>query len=114
MIKECTRFLSNASFVLSHNVGNGNYQWYAFLAREPGSAEKEEKPDGTSKYLQNIFAGWSEDIHHILKATQEHEIEQRDLYDRPPSVRKSWTDGPVALLGDSVHAMVGNFGMDVV
>ena len=54
-------------------------------------------------YLQNIFTGWAGDIHHILKATQEHEIEQRDLYDRPPSVRKAWTDGPVALIGDSVH-----------
>lgn len=40
--------------------------------------------------------------HHILKATQEHEIEQRDLYDRPPSVFKSWTDGNVALIGDAV------------
>jgi zeaxanthin epoxidase len=67
-------------------------------------------PDGKSIYLQNIFEGWAGDIHHILKATQEHEIEQRDLYDRPPSVRKAWTDGPVALLGDAVHAMMPNLG----
>jgi zeaxanthin epoxidase len=103
-------YIGPGQYFVVTDIGNGNYQWYAFLAREPGSAEKEEKPDGTSKYLQNIFAGWSEDIHHILKATQEHEIEQRDLYDRPPSVRKSWTDGPVALLGDSVHAMMPNLG----
>lgn len=45
-----------------------------------------------------------------MKATQEHEIEQRDLYDRPPSVVKPWIDGPVALLGDSVHAMMPNLG----
>lgn len=99
----------NQYFVIT-DIGNGRYQWYAFLARAPGSAETEEMPDGKSMYLQNIFQGWAGDIHHILQATQEHEIEQRDLYDRPPSVRKAWTDGPVALLGDSVHAMMPNLG----
>lgn len=96
-------------FVIT-DIGNGRYQWYAFLARAPGSAATEEMPDGKSLYLQNIFTGWSKDCHHILKATQEDEIEQRDLYDRPPSVRKPWTDGPVALLGDAVHAMMPNLG----
>jgi len=36
----------------------------------------------------------------ILKATRNDEIEQRDLYDRPPALRKPWTDGKVALLGE--------------
>merc|ERR1712232_194098 len=88
----------------------GNYQWYAFLARPPGSSKTEEKPDGSSAFLQEIFEGWSEDIHHILRATKEIEIEQRDLYDRPPSVFKPWTDGNVALMGDAVHAMMPNLG----
>mmetsp|Transcript_11338 Transcript_11338/g.16993 ORF Transcript_11338/g.16993 Transcript_11338/m.16993 type:complete len:549 (+) Transcript_11338:145-1791(+) len=96
-------------FVIT-DIGQGRYQWYAFLARAPGSAQDEEKPDGSSKYLQNIFTGWSGDIHHILKATQEDEIEQRDLYDRPPTVLKSWVDGPVALTGDAIHAMMPNLG----
>jgi zeaxanthin epoxidase len=95
----------NQYFVIT-DIGNGCYQWYAFLARPPGSADTEEKPEGTSPFLQNIFTGWSSEIHHILKATKEEEIEQRDLYDRPPSVMKPWTDGPVALLGDGVHAMM--------
>jgi len=99
----------NQYFVIT-DIGNGRYQWYAFLAREPGSSEREEKPDGSSKFLQEIFLGWSNDIHHILKATKEDEIEQRDLYDRPPSVLKPWSDGPVCLLGDSVHAMMPNLG----
>ena len=70
----------------------------------------EEKPDENSLYLQDVFDGWSKDIHHILKVTKENEIEQRDLYDRPPSVIKPWTKGDVALLGDSVHAMMPNLG----
>lgn len=80
------------------DVGRGRYQWYAFLARPPGSAVKEERPDGDVPYLKGVFDGWSNEIHHILDATQEHEVEQRDLYDRPPSVMKKWTDDRVALM----------------
>lgn len=103
-------YIGPSQYFVITDIGNGRYQWYAFLAKPAGSAAKEEKPDGSSAYLQNVFTGWSKDIHHILKATQEHEIEQRDLYDRPPSVMKAWTKGNVALLGDSVHAMMPNLG----
>lgn len=96
-------------FVIT-DIGKGNYQWYAFLARPPGSSDTEDRPDGNVPYLADIFAGWSKDIHHILQATREDEIEQRDLYDRPPSVIKPWTDGRAALIGDAVHAMMPNLG----
>ncbi|KAL3938779.1 MAG: hypothetical protein SGARI_001612 [Bacillariaceae sp.] len=98
----------NQYFVIT-DIGKGRYQWYAFLARPPGSVS-EPKPDGSSKYLQEVFVGWSSEVHDILLATQEHEIEQRDLYDRPPSMRKPWTENHVALLGDGVHAMMPNLG----
>merc|ERR1712060_395922 len=96
-------------FVIT-DIGRGRYQWYAFLARPADSEASEEKPDGSSIYLQNLFTGWSEEIHDILIATQEYEIEQRDLYDRPPSVLKPWTAGKVPLLGDAIHAMMPNLG----
>mmetsp|Transcript_17260 Transcript_17260/g.31830 ORF Transcript_17260/g.31830 Transcript_17260/m.31830 type:complete len:612 (+) Transcript_17260:54-1889(+) len=96
-------------FVIT-DIGNGRYQWYAFLGREPGSAESEPKPLGQVPFLKTIFNGWSKDIHHILDATKENEIAQRDLYDRPPSVLKPWNAGPVALLGDAIHAMMPNLG----
>merc|ERR1719247_2846035 len=99
----------NQYFVIT-DIGRGRYQWYAFLARPADSESSEEKPDGSSPYLQNLFDGWSPEIHDILQATQEHEIEQRDLYDRPPSVFKPWTKGRVALLGDAIHAMMPNLG----
>ena len=103
-------YIGPGQYFVITDIGKGRYQWYAFLAKPPGSAAQEEKPDGSSMYLQNIFEGWSKDIHHILKATKENEVEQRDLYDRPPSVIKPWTKGNVALLGDSVHAMMPNLG----
>jgi zeaxanthin epoxidase len=100
-------YIGPGQYFVITDIGNGNYQWYAFLARPAGSVATEDKPEGMSKYLQGIFAGWSHEIHAILQVTQEYEIEQRDLYDRPPSVRKSdWTNGPVALLGDGIHAMM--------
>jgi len=96
--------------LITQDIGKGRYQYYAFLARDPGSAETEEKPDGTVPFLKKTFEGWSPDIHAILDATREDEIEQRDLYDRPPSSLKPWSVGPVGLLGDSVHAMMPNLG----
>lgn len=99
----------NQYFVIT-DIGKGRYQWYAFLGRAPDSAEAEPKPDGKVAFLKDLFAGWSGDVHQILDATREDEIDQRDLYDRPPSVLKSWSDGPAALLGDAVHAMMPNLG----
>ena len=52
------------------DIGRGRYQWYAFLARPADSEASEEKPDGSSPYLQNLFEGWSPEIHDILQATQ--------------------------------------------
>jgi zeaxanthin epoxidase len=104
-------YIGPGQYFVITDIGKGNYQWYAFLARPPGYADRMEKPNNsTSEYLQNIFVGWSDECHQILKATAEHEIEQRDLYDRPPSVLQPWTNGTVALLGDGIHAMMPNLG----
>ena len=105
-----TVYIGPLQYFVITDIGKGRYQWYAFLAREAGSEEKELKPKGVSPYLQDLFEGWSPDVHRILKATREDEIEQRDLYDRPPSVIKKWGDGKATLLGDSVHAMMPNLG----
>ena len=98
-------YIGPGQYFVITDIGKGRYQWYAFLARPPGSV-KDAKPNGSSAYLQDLFTEWSDEIHHILKATREDEIEQRDLYDRPPSALKSWTDDHVALIGDGIHAMM--------
>ena len=104
-------YIGPGQYFVITDIGKGRYQWYAFLARPANSVENEEKPDGSVKYLKDIFVGWSKDVHAILDVTKENEIQQRDLYDRPPSVTQPWCDGNAALLGDAVHAMMPNLGL---
>ena len=54
--------------------------------------------------------GWAPEVLELIRATDPNEIEQRDLWDRFPSVTKSWADGNVTLLGDSCHATMPNIG----
>ena len=54
--------------------------------------------------------GWAPEVLELIRATDPNEIEQRDLWDRFPSVTKSWADGHVTLLGDSCHATMPNIG----
>jgi zeaxanthin epoxidase len=44
----------------------------------------------------------------LIAATPEVDIIRRDIFDRPPIFK--WTEGRVALLGDSAHAMQPNLG----
>nr|AMV91974.1 zeaxanthin epoxidase [Scrippsiella trochoidea] len=109
----------NQYFVVT-DIGKGRYQWYAFLAKPVGTAESEAslKPtvevdgcaSGNPAYLREVFEGWSHEIHDIIRATRDDEIQQRDLYDRPPSLMEPWHEGRVALLGDAIHAMMPNLG----
>lgn len=43
----------------------------------------------------------------LLGNTPDEIMEQRDLYDRRPSVLKSWSEGHVTMLGDAVHPVSG-------
>jgi zeaxanthin epoxidase len=44
----------------------------------------------------------------MIAATPEEDVLRRDIFDRPPIFK--WTEGRVALLGDSAHAMQPNLG----
>ena len=88
------------------DVGKGRIQWYAFLGLPPGSKARASNKE----YLGGLFEGWSPAIHEALAKTTDDAIEQRDLYDRPPSVLKPWSRGCVTLLGDACHPMMPNLG----
>ena len=61
-------------------------------------------------YVKSLHEGWSDEVMTVLDATPPDSVEQRDLYDRPPELLRSWADGNVVLMGDAVHPMMPNLG----
>ena len=92
-------YIGPGKYFVTSDVGCGRIQWYAFLALPPGSKTR----SNNQQYVKEQFEGWSPEIHACLDNTPEPIIEQRDLYDRPPSVLRSWSKGHVTMLGDAVH-----------
>ena len=85
----------------------GRVQWYGFIkATAPNSPDVEDP----SAFLQETLKGWAPEVLELIRATDPGTIEQRDLWDRFPSVGKSWADGHATLLGDSCHATMPNIG----
>lgn len=99
-------FIGPGKYFVTSDVGSGRIQWYAFLALPPGTKARESNV----KFLEEQFEGWTKEIHACIQNTPESIIEQRDLYDRRPSVFKSWSKGHVTMLGDAVHPMMPNLG----
>jgi zeaxanthin epoxidase len=98
-------FLGNRQYFVSSDVGGGKMQWYAFHNEPAGGTDRE----GHRKdRLMEIFGHWSDKVTDLIMATPEEDVLRRDIYDRPPIFK--WTDGRVALLGDSAHAMQPNLG----
>lgn len=99
-------YIGPQQYFVTSDIGRGRMQWYAFLALPPGSKSR----DDNIAYLKNKFTGWSVDIADILDATANGDVEQRDLYDRSPSIWKSWAEGHTTLMGDACHPMMPNLG----
>jgi len=92
-------FIGPGKYFVTSDVGSGRIQWYAFLALPPGTKARASNVD----FCKDEFAGWSQEIIDCLDNTPDEIIEQRDLYDRRPSVLRSWSEGAVTMLGDAVH-----------
>ena len=99
-------YIGPGKYFVTSDVGSGRIQWYAFLALPPDTKSRSSNLD----FLGEQFEGWTDEIHSCLRNTPEDIIEQRDLYDRRPSVLKSWSKGSVTMLGDAVHPMMPNLG----
>ncbi|CEG01042.1 Monooxygenase, FAD-binding [Ostreococcus tauri] len=83
----------------------GRIQWYAFIKGEP-DGELVGSPKG---FLLHQFRDWSSEVKSLISVSDDANITQRDLWDRPPCL-KGWSDGNVVLLGDSCHATMPNIG----
>jgi len=102
-------FLGRRKYFVSVDVGGGRIQWYAFLNLPPNSLSNELRSGQPAiDFLRGEFGGWSHEVFQLLDSTPADEIEQRDLYDRPPQV--TWSAGRVCLLGDAAHPMMPNLG----
>jgi zeaxanthin epoxidase len=102
-------FLGRRKYFVSVDVGGGRLQWYAFLNIPPGALPEEcKRGEPALSFLRDEFEGWSPEVFELLDNTPFEEIEQRDLYDRPPQV--TWSSGRVCLLGDAAHPMMPNLG----
>lgn len=99
-------YIGPGQYFVTSDIGRGRMQWYAFLALPAGSKSREDN----IAYLMDRFKGWSAEVHEALGATSNSDVEQRDLYDRPPSLNKNWADGNTVLIGDACHPMMPNLG----
>ena len=101
-------WLGPRKYFVSVDVGGGRIQWYAFLNIQPGSLSLVSGKESLEYLRSEQFHGWSNEVHELIDSTADDDIEQRDLYDRPPQLK--WVQGPVALLGDAAHPMMPNLG----
>mmetsp|Transcript_5529 Transcript_5529/g.12180 ORF Transcript_5529/g.12180 Transcript_5529/m.12180 type:complete len:549 (+) Transcript_5529:177-1823(+) len=99
-------YIGPGKYFVTSDVGSGRIQWYAFLALPADTKARASNLE----FLTEQFEGWTPEIHACLENTPVEIIEQRDLYDRRPSVLKSWSEGHVTMLGDAVHPMMPNLG----
>jgi len=100
-------YLSVDQYFVCSDVGRGRIQWYAFINQPPDTVE--HMLGQAVPYLLERFTGWSLEVTDILEATLEENIQQRDLYDRPPAMQ-GWNKGPITILGDAAHPMMPNLG----
>jgi len=102
-------YMGPKRYFVCSDVGRGRIQWYAFCSVPEGS-ELPVLAEDKKEYVRSSFLGWSQQIGDLVEATPAGGIEARALYDRPPSLLRSWADGPVALMGDACHPMMPNLG----
>ncbi|CAN0450855.1 unnamed protein product, partial [Scytosiphon promiscuus] len=100
-------YIGPGQYFVTSDIGRGRMQWYSFLALPPGSKSREDN----IQYLKDVrirfryvvvfgrFDGWSPEVHEALDCTSNNDVEQRDLYDRPPSVRRTGREERAAAFG---------------
>ncbi|CAL0328723.1 unnamed protein product [Lupinus luteus] len=100
-------FLGLNQYFVASDIGNGKMQWYAFQGEAPSSAPTLEGKNKKKRVLE-LFGKWCNDVVTLISETPEHEILQRNIYDR--DMISTWGIGRVTLVGDAAHPMQPNLG----
>lgn len=85
-------------------LGPDHTYWFATeRGPEGGSA-----PEGELAYLRSKFGRWADPIPAVLRSTEPADVLRNDLYDRDRA--RTWSRGPVVLVGDAAHPMRPHLG----
>ncbi|HEU5102463.1 MAG TPA: FAD-dependent monooxygenase [Roseiflexaceae bacterium] len=100
----CETFGQGARFGMAPLRG-GRVYWYSTRSAPMGTLRP---ASGWKGALLEQFRGWHAPIEALIAATDERQILQLDIYDRPPL--RHWSDSRITLLGDAAHPMTPNLG----
>jgi 2-polyprenyl-6-methoxyphenol hydroxylase-like FAD-dependent oxidoreductase len=87
-----------ARFGLGPTSGDRVIWWATWNAAAGG-----KDGGGTRALLREHFGTWHDPIPAIIEATPEAALIRNDIFDRWPT--RTWSRGPVVLLGDAIHPM---------
>lgn len=87
------------------DIGGGNVYWWG---TKNMPAEQAQDWRRGKAGIQQLYAGWADEVQAVISATADHTITSLPAQDRPFLER--WGAGPVTLLGDAAHPMLTSLG----
>lgn len=87
------------------DIGGGNVYWWGTRNM---SVEQALSWRGGKAKIQQLYAGWADEVQAVIAATPEADI--TGLPARDKAFLERWGEGPVTLLGDAAHPMLTSFG----
>jgi len=90
---------------LYYHLADGRLYWEGQFAATPGGGDP---PGERKEQVLRRFAPWGPVVTAMVSASDEAAISRLDVYDRAPL--RTWTRGPITLLGDAAHPMTNAVG----
>jgi 2-polyprenyl-6-methoxyphenol hydroxylase-like FAD-dependent oxidoreductase len=90
---------------LYYHLADGRLYWEGQFAAKPGGSDPRQ---GRKELVLRRFAPWGPVVTAMVAASDEASISRLDVHDRRPL--RTWTRGPITLLGDAAHPMTNAIG----
>ncbi|HVW45022.1 MAG TPA: FAD-dependent oxidoreductase [Amycolatopsis sp.] len=85
----------------------GPHRTYWFATQHAPEGQRRE-PERELAHLSRIYANWHPPIGELIEATEPGNLLRHDVHDRPAA--RTWSAGPVTLIGDAAHPMRPHLG----